>query len=720
MKSGRSGRLMAVCLAVCGAAVMAPGNLRAWEPNKADLVAAANSGSFGGYVENLSKWLSQRTPTAAGDVTEATFKTICKDPIALSALCQRTFLVKYGVGNVENFVKADAGNKAFVLWIMQDTRSLDQFLIGAVPIGLRQREDNSFGIPGNALNIWKTIYDADPESRQGLYLRLAMATALNPPGTGCRGSGQPAKQEEPLARYLHFKAAHKNGELFPSFEKLTVWELRHVTCSMASNADLTWGRQMVNTWNPDFRKGELVVDTTSQMWRRNSPISHGESYKNVLAGGGKCGPRSSWSVFICQAFGIPATGVGQPAHACVAYRKTDGNWTTAYGRSWAASKLLGISGGEFVEGVAARLQTRRFALVEHMRWLALALPAANQPAMLELAKNLTKAQPTAEDLADMKAAEAPPAPAAPNPPAAPATPPVFTAKGGAFHIDAASFCENGGIPVFGGYPGVGVMDSYPAGTGKQIHFAANMGTVWAGYKIEVPETGYYELTVKGATINFDQYMLARSYGAMYPVKNATASQVYKNWVKDLGPQMAVDSNPGTRWAVIEGVEDAWLEVDLGEPKPITTVMIDERFFNRISRFAVEYKLGTEWKPIFEDKSIGIAYEKTFPSVTAQHVRLHTFDSFERGGPTIWEFSLGTVKNGAAWVHFPCTYGLWGDSKAAEIRLVKGAQTIWLLAPFQRGVTVKSLDLKWKGAKPTASAATPAAGVPSASTAEDKE
>ena len=85
---------------------------------------------------------------------------------------------------------------------MQDTEALDQFLLGAAPIGLRQREDNSFGIPGNALTIWKQIYDADPAAKKGLLLKLAMATALNPPGTGCRGAGQPEKQEEPLDRYL--------------------------------------------------------------------------------------------------------------------------------------------------------------------------------------------------------------------------------------------------------------------------------------------------------------------------------------------------------------------------------------------------------------------------------------------------------------------------------------------------------------------------------------
>ncbi|MEI6809145.1 MAG: PA14 domain-containing protein [bacterium] len=849
----RSWKVSLPLILICAGMLVTTFKSYAWEPNIPELTAAANSASFGAYAANLGKWLSAKAPTS---VRESTMRTVLKDPVVANALCQWAFLVKSGVGGLDAFAKASPGNKAFLLWILQDTRIMDLYLIGATPISIRQREDNSFGLPGGALELWKKIYDADPESRQGLYLRLAMATALNPPGTGCRGAGQPEKQEEPLARYLYLRDAHKKKELFPSFDNLTVWELRQVTCCMASNADMTWGREMVNIWNPDFRKNEGVVDTTTQVWRRNSPISHGSSYKNVLAGGGKCGPRSSWSVFICQAFGIPATGVGQPAHACVAYRMMDGNWRTAFGRSWAASKLLGMSGNEFIEGVGARLQTTRFLLVEHMRWLAATLPATNQGPILELAKYITKAPPIIElpvdrsptavtslksleapkdegdtyfarvrgyvyppvsgeyvfgvasdDQADLflsesdsiedkkliaynreftdpgkydtyptqksppirleagkkyyieavhkeltggdhlsvawkgpgvagsvvpgvnlspyptgekgsitrevwrsqaaavvaKATVAPAAPAKAAAPVAPPVPPTFSAVNGVIHVDAASFCADGGVAVFGGHTGVWTVDSYPPSqvNGKQIHFAANMGTVWAGWKINVPETGIYELVAKGSTVNFDQYFFVRSYGATYPVKSATVSAVYHNMVKDLGAEKACDNNPGTRWAVNEGVDKAWLEIDLGEPKTISTCMIDERFFNRINTFKVEYKAGLEWKLLFQTNNIGILFERDFPPVTAQNVRLTTLDGRENGGPTIWEFAVGNARNGSAWLSFPCTYGLWGTTKPADIRLVKGAQTIWFMAPFQRGVSLKSFDLKLKGTSQTA-------------------
>ena len=70
---------------------------------------------------------------------------------------------------------------------------------------------------------------------------------------------------------------------------------------------------MINSFRPDLRADELVVNSTSFVWRRGAPAvfyPNGgyQNFQNVLAGGGKCGPRSSWSVMVCHAFGIPAIG----------------------------------------------------------------------------------------------------------------------------------------------------------------------------------------------------------------------------------------------------------------------------------------------------------------------------------------------------------------------------------------------------------------------------
>ena len=689
-------------LLACALLWTLPANLLAWEPNARDLDTAISSGEFGGYLTNLSTWLAQKAPADLSKISQATVEPILQNPAAALALAQRQFIAKVEPGKLGAFAKADAANKTFLSWLLKNPNALHLYLLGATPLSIPAREGNSYGLPTAALENWKTIFVADPASRDGIYLRLAIATALRPPGTGSPGSGQAKVHSSPLVRYQYFKAAHAKKELFPSFDNLTVWEMQFVTCSGGSETDLSWGRQMVNTWRPDLRVGEKVVDTTSMVWRRNSPIPHTD-YKTLLDGGGKCGPRSSWSVFICQAFGIPAIGVGQPAHACVAYKSLTG-WQVAYGKGWDASHLEGMGGREFLASVASRERAAVFAQVERLRWLASALPAKEQSsAVLAIAKTLSTTPPIADkDLqASEKAGEMDADPSGPvvakagaaNAPAARPEPPVVVPPG-VIHVEGTSYAETGGITLWGGEPRVTVLDSYTGG--KQLLFQQGMASCWVGYKVNVPETGIYEMVAKVATVNSDQRLFVRSFGAMAPVRQATASAVWKGDTKGLGPQLAVDNNPSTRWAVNFGIDKAWIELDLGQPTTISTIMIDERAYEKVSKFVLEYKVGNDWKTILEGTTIGNSYARDFPPVTAQYVRLSTLDnSGNTGGPTFWEISVGTVQDGHGWMSLPWTAGLWETTKPMDIRLVKGAQTVWFFAPYQRGVGFKSFDLKLK-------------------------
>ncbi|MCE9545494.1 MAG: discoidin domain-containing protein [Planctomycetia bacterium] len=694
---------LAAVLALFLLASLSP-RLIAAEPSSADLDAAISSGDFNGYVTNLTTWLSQKAPADSSKITQAALAPVLQNPAVSLALAQRQFIVKVGNSKLGAFAKADPANKVFLTWLLKNPLALHEYLIAVTPLSQHARDDNSFGISTASLETWKKIFTADPQSKQGVYLRLAIATALRPPGTGSPGSGQQKIPSPPLVRYNYFKTAHEKKELFPSFDKLTAWEMQFVVCSGASEADLTWGREMVNTWRPDLRTGERVVDTTSMVWRRNSPVPHVD-YKAVLDGGGKCGPRSSWSVFICQAWGIPAIGVGQPRHACVAYKSLNG-WQVAYGRGWDASKLEGMGGREFLASVTDRERTEVFSQVEQLRWFASTLTAKEQIAAVRaIGQTLAKSAPTLSEKklkASEKADEADDEPRV----AGPAKNGPAVTKGlakaessaaappGVIRIDGTGFFETGGITVWGGEPRVTVMDSIDGG--KQVHFQQGMASTWVGYKIDVPETGIYELTAKVATVNNGQAMFVRSFGAMAPVKKATASAVWKG-TKELGPQAAVDNNPSTRWAVNFGVDKAWIELDLGQPTKISTIMIDERAYEKVAKFLLEYKDGNEWKKILEGTTIGSSYAKDFPEVTAQHVRLSTLDcSGKTGGPTFWEISVGSVQDGHGWIALPWTAGLWQTTKPMDIRLAKGQQTIWLFTPYQRGVAMKSFDLKLKG------------------------
>lgn len=502
-------------------------HVHAWQPGGTDLDSAIKSGDFGAYLTNASAWINEKAPAKLDEKTAA---ALLKDPIFLSALDQRQLIAKTGADKLAAFAKADPANQAFLTWLLKNTPAMELYLEGAVPIGLAAREANNYALTTSSLEIWNKILKADPDAKDGLYLKMAIALALAPPVPG--GAGSADKSDDAISRYQHYKTAHQKKELMPSFDKLTVWEYTKVLPSGASNADLTWAREMVNTFRPDLRIDERVVETTSLVWRRNAPdkfYPNGyQNFKNVLSGGGKCGPRSSYSVMVCRAFGIPAIGVGQPAHACVAYKSANpmlepqpgSAWKVGFGRGWEVSRLEGGTGPEFLAGVEKRSDAAKFSAVEHLRWLANALSAADRSAaFMEVARRINDSIAAVKtDLtASLKADEAEADPgvkaAALGKSAQPAVkatltnnaPTTIKAAAGILLVDAGSFTQTGGKISWGGQaPHVLSQDSYTGG--KQIYFQQQMEEQWADYTLEVPTAGNYQITMKAACINDDQLL----------------------------------------------------------------------------------------------------------------------------------------------------------------------------------------------------------------------
>jgi hypothetical protein len=509
-------------LGVCSLLLLLSVNVQAWEPNAKDLDAAVTSGDFAGYFSNLSTWLGQKVPAEPGKITEAALKDLLKDPAFVNALDQRQFIAKLGADKIGAFAKADPANPEFLGWILKNTEVMDLFLGAVGPTAIPNRDENNYGVPPAALDIWRTILKADPDAREGIYRRLAMATAIAPPGSGARGAGQPEKPVDPLARYQYFKAAHKNKELFPSFDNLTVWEYTKVVQSGGSNEDLTWARDMINTWRPDLRVKEQVVESTREVWRRNSPIQFAGSYMNVLTGGGKCGPRSSWAVFVCQAFGIPAIGVGQPAHACAAaksaYPETQPQpgsaWKVHQGMGWHVSKLDGTSGPVFLEAVNERALAE-FPQIEHLRWLASTIAAKEQAEAIRAVANKIRAaapvapaalapapapeiDPNVEGVAKTSASGVVTAPAVPEEP--------FKVVPGTIHIEAETFSNSFAEAAFPNEQKgcVYVLDCFTGG--KQLNLQKNMKTCWVDYPVEVPVSGNYDFVARVAVVNLEQIL----------------------------------------------------------------------------------------------------------------------------------------------------------------------------------------------------------------------
>ncbi len=490
-----------------------PAQVDAWEPNAKDLNGAISSGDFAQYLSNTSAWLNRKAPAKPSATDMA---TLLKEPAFALALAGRQLIAKTGADKLSAFAKADPSNAAFLNWLLKNTQALNLYLEGAVPLGLAAREENSYTLSVESLEIWKNIFTADPDSKDGIYLKLAIATAIAPPGSINIGAGGARTPATPLARYWHFKTAHKTKELFPSFDNLTVWETTKVVSSGASDEDLTWAREMLNTWRPDLRANELVVNSTSEVWRRNSPIEFNGSFKNVLAGGGKCGPRSSWSVMICHAFGIPAIGVGQPGHACVAYKtafpmnepQPGSAWKVGYGRGWEFSKLEGLSGLDFLAGVQQRAHAAEFSQVEHLRWFASALTApAVAAAIMEIAHTIQKSLVAVKTdaTASLKPEEAEKEVISQTkPPVASGNRPIKVTIG-TTRIEAAAFSSMSGVKVYDGFTG-----------GKQMNFEKNISDSWLDYTLQVDTAGTYSLSLKAAAANVDQIFHLKS-GTSDPV-----------------------------------------------------------------------------------------------------------------------------------------------------------------------------------------------------------
>ena len=526
-------------LVLGAAALLLATSARAAELNAQELDAAIQSGDFTAFNTAITASLAKKVPADAKQISEAAMQPLLTDPTFVGGLSQRQFVAKVEAAELGAFAKAAPDNRKFLMWLLHNTEAMDGCLLAATPTGLKAREENNWRVPADALAIWKKIYDADPDSRQGIDLKLATATAIAPPGRVNIGAGGATTPADALVRYTYFKTAHQKKELAASFDKLGVWDLTKVVSSGASDEDLTWGREMVNTFRSDLRATEMMVDLTSSVWRRASPVPY-TNMKTVLQGGGKCGPRSSFAVFINHAFGIPAIGVAQPAHACVAWRGVDGVWRVGYGKGWAASRLDGLSGPDFVEGSLARSRAAQFSQVEHLRWLSAALPTHEQTAaVLALGQKIVAERHGG--LVDLNASLKPEeADAEPGVEAAKAGAPVgkkdsstptptgpLKPVNGVFHVNAATYVKQEGQTLWGG-PSIIVQDC--ATGGKQIHFPMALRYSWTEYTLDAPAAGKYEITMKAAAINDGQYLEVGS-DAFNAVRIAKIPMSHGLWVK---------------------------------------------------------------------------------------------------------------------------------------------------------------------------------------------
>ncbi|GKY92244.1 hypothetical protein MPSEU_000195600 [Mayamaea pseudoterrestris] len=252
----------------------------------------------------------------------------------------------------------------------------------------RLMEFMQFGSPshnrfGQALEIYTMLCSAaatECSDDDKVLRRLALAVALELAAPEDKMVLHPTRTIDPLQRFQHYQQAYLTGQLDPDFGNLTVWELRMVIDSDATEDELGWGRASAKNHRPDLVLMENAqwkycrIVRTDVGYRDPDFYKEPRSYDQILDGGGKCGPRAWYGRFVCKAFGCPTWGVTQPGHAAMS-RWTRNGWVICLGAGFDVSFWLDRCGNDFLLETKARSaignDAKYMTQVNVLEWAAL-------------------------------------------------------------------------------------------------------------------------------------------------------------------------------------------------------------------------------------------------------------------------------------------------------------------------------------------------------------
>ena len=395
---------------------------------------------------------------------------------------------------------------------------------------------------GAALQIYAAIQKASPRAKDGLLQRLALATALEHavPIAQSNPKAQVTAPAtiDPVKRYLHYEKAYFAGELDPAFKDFSAWEYRMIVQSDAPDSVLSWGRDMLRNYRPDY------VTTPDRGWRysvlvksdclygsqdvdKDLPELH--NYQNIIKNGGICGRRAFFGRFILSSFGVPTWGVTQHKHAAVG-RWTPKGWVVNLGagfqHSWWDKDEAPRSGSEFLLETQARAVPQEYAKVLRAQWISDALgePKYNErkgvaggfwsAAAHDLTQQIaadSKAvalAPVGQDVAESnESKEKSPVEQAKT---VEADLQIAVAPNGTLTIPAVRCSKAGGIIAMKSVTG-----------GMQLHLSRDLkATQKFECAFEAPQAGKYEFTAQVVTVQSEQKLMLAANDAKTPVEIA--------------------------------------------------------------------------------------------------------------------------------------------------------------------------------------------------------
>ncbi|CAB9507052.1 Sulfatase-modifying factor enzyme 1 [Seminavis robusta] len=264
------------------------------------------------------------------------------------------------------FAVAEDGNAGLVEELLSDTALLKKMLVAD---GAKEAQD------GSAMKIYKDILQ-QRESREdstGILDRLALAIALEHAvpmqQTNPKENASMEVHVDPVKRYLNYEMAYLSGELVPSFEALTVWDLRFVVDRDEPDEIAEWGRNTCRNFCPDH------VLTPNEEWRYGNlvRIRRFAKYQNILMNGGICGRRAWFGRFILRAFGIPTTARPTRGNGALCRWTRNDGWVTCLGPGWGAgwTKTIYKQDVDFLAttGTQARANPAAYGQVKRAQWM---------------------------------------------------------------------------------------------------------------------------------------------------------------------------------------------------------------------------------------------------------------------------------------------------------------------------------------------------------------
>ena len=97
----------------------------------------------------------------------------------------------------------------------------------------------------------------------------------------------------------------------------------------------------------------------------------------------------------------------------------------------------------------------------------------------------------------------------------------------------------------------------------------------------------------------------------------------------------------SKWSTDDSIRNAWVQIDLRQPRSIDAVIINEASNSHISKFTIEYKKGNDWIQIGEGTKIGEELTTKFKKVTTQIIRLNLLEA--TAAPALLEVDVHEVE-----------------------------------------------------------------------------